>query len=91
MSFLNYGAIYEGFAEKGLPESDIEPRVNVLTYLAWRAVGRQVRKGEHGVQVLTWISLPDTLDEETGEIIKGGQRPKTATVFHVSQTDPIAE
>jgi antirestriction protein ArdC len=88
MSLTNYPAIYVGFAEKGIPESEIEPRVNVLTFHAWRALGRHVRRGEHGVRVLTWIVCPDKVDGATGELKhKGGRRPKAAVVFHVSQTD----
>ncbi|MCP4262796.1 MAG: ArdC family protein [Planctomycetes bacterium] len=86
-SLINYPAIYEGFAAKGIPENEIEPRVNVLTYHAWRAVGRQVRKGEHGVKVVTWIVM-EKEDKDTGEI-DTYKRPKSATVFHISQTDSI--
>ena len=80
-SLLNYPAILEGFEAKGI--SDVEPRVNVFTYHAWRAKGRQVRKGEHGVRVVTWIT---GTDKKTG---KEKTYPKRTTVFHVSQTDPI--
>ena len=81
LSMLNYPAIYEGFEAKGI--SDIQPRVNVFTYHAWRAKGRQVRKGEHGVKVVTWIT---STDKDTG---KEKKYPKGTTVFHISQTDPI--
>ncbi len=80
LSTSNYPAIYAGFEEKGI--SDIQPRVNVFTYHAWRAKGRQVRKGEHGVKVVTWIT---SNDKETG---KESKFPKKTTVFHISQTDP---
>ncbi len=79
-SLLNYPAILEGFEAKGI--SDVEPRVNVFTYHAWRAKSRQVRKGEHGVRVVTWIT---GTDKKTG---KEKKYPKRTTVFHVSQTDP---
>jgi len=94
-SMVNYPAIFNGFAEKGIAEDDIEPRVNVFTYNAWRALGRQVRKGEHGVKILTWISISTSIKKEventeTGEKeTKTGRRPKTTTVFHISQTDLI--
>ena len=80
-SVSNYPAIYSGFEEKGI--SDIQPRVNVFTYHAWKAKGRQVRKGEHGVKVVTWIK---GTDKKTG---KEKTYPKRTTVFHISQTDPI--
>ena len=88
-SLANFPAIFEGFAEKGIPESDIKPRVNVFTYNAWKAKGRQVRKGEHGVKVVTWIDCKSKeIDPDTGER-KGYKRQKQTTVFHVSQTDSI--
>ena len=81
LSTSNYPAIYAGFEDKGI--SDIQPRVNVFTYQAWRAKGRQVRKGEHGVRVVTWITGKD---KKTG---KESKYPKKTTVFHISQTDSI--
>lgn len=86
-SALNYGFIFEGFKGKGIPESEIIPRVNVFTFKAWLALGRAVRKGEHGVSCLTWIPMSKT-DKETGEV-KTGRRPKSVTVFHISQTDEL--
>src|SRR5271168_4677076 len=87
-SLTNFPAIYQGFAAKGIPESEIKPRENVFTFDAWKALGRYVRKGEHGVKVVTFIeSRGKEIDQDTGErkIIR---RPWTTTVFHISQTDP---
>jgi hypothetical protein len=92
-STANWGAIFAGFAAKGIPEADIRPRENVFTYHAWRALGRQVRRGEHGVKVTTWVPAQgkEETDPDTGEKKEGrGFRVcKYATVFHISQTDPI--
>jgi hypothetical protein len=33
-SLTNYTAIYEGFAAKGIPSDQIQPRVNVLSFNA---------------------------------------------------------
>lgn len=86
----NYRPIIQGFADKGVPESDVKPRENVFTYRAWQALGRQVRKGEHGVKITTWLPMPEKKND-AGEVTrKAGTRPKGATVFHVSQTDPKA-
>ena len=89
----NFPAIIYGFVAKGIPESEIRPRENVLTYNAWRALGRQVRKGEHGVKVLTFLPgrEREEVDATTGQkkIVRRSSQPWTATVFHVSQTDPI--
>jgi hypothetical protein len=43
-SMLNYQAILAGFSARGIPSSEIIPRENVLTYNAWQAIGRQVKK-----------------------------------------------
>ena len=88
-SFSNFPAIFRGFATKGIPEAEIKPRENVFTYQAWRALGRQVRRGEHGVKVVTFIDCKGKeVDADTGErkIIR---RPWTTTVFHISQTEEI--
>jgi N-terminal domain of anti-restriction factor ArdC len=96
-SFGNWPAILAGFAAKGIPEADIRPRENVFTYHAWRALGRQVRRGEHGIKVVTFVTVdrradpPDAVDHGTGPARRksSGRRPWSATVFHVSQTDPV--
>jgi antirestriction protein ArdC len=91
----NFPAIFLGFMAKGIPESEIKPRENVLTYHAWRALGRQVRRGEHGVKVCTFVACEGKRDESAGDEAdpnkakRGYRRPWTATVFHVSQTDPV--
>jgi hypothetical protein len=86
-SFSNFRSIFEGFMRMGIAESEIKPRENVFTYNAWRALGRQVRKGEHGVKCLTFIEATKT-DRRTGEK-ESFRRPWSTTVFHVSQTDAI--
>ena len=83
-SAANYPAIFAEFMERGIPEHDIRPRENIFTFHAWRALGRTVKKGEHGVRVVTWISCNKKDDD--GEITETYRRPKSATVFHVSQT-----
>ncbi len=93
VSLTNWPAIFAGFTAKGIPESDIRPRENVFTYHAWRALGRQVRRGEHGVKITTFVPMEEKtgeIDPQTGQEKKApiGRRAWTATVFHVSQTDP---
>ena len=87
----NYPAIYSGFIAKGLIEADIQPRVNIFTYAAWQALGRQVRKGERGVHIVTYIPVTrKERDKITGLIERvKGTKMKNATVFHESQTDAI--
>jgi N-terminal domain of anti-restriction factor ArdC len=93
-SLTNWPAIIHGFIAKGIPEADIRPRENVFTYHAWRALGRQVRRGEHGVKVTTFVPVKTDAAEQT-DADEGKARnrrfgrPWTATVFHVSQTDAV--
>ncbi|HTV57682.1 MAG TPA: ArdC-like ssDNA-binding domain-containing protein [Verrucomicrobiae bacterium] len=88
-SFTNFPAIFQGFGAKGVPESEIRPRENVFTFDAWKALGRVVRRGEHGVKICTFIeSKSKEIDQDTGEP-KTIRRPWTTTVFHISQTEPI--
>ena len=102
-STANFGPIIHGFLEKGIPLDDIRPRENVFTFWAWKALGRRVRKGEHGVKVITWVPMEpskaqmaaDMAARERGETVKARNhtRPWTTTVFHISQTeaDPYAK
>ena len=83
-STMNYAAIFEGFAAMGIAEADITPRENVFTFNAWRAKGRFVRKGEHGVKCVTWVTKTST--SETGEP-EARRFCTNTTVFHVSQTE----
>jgi hypothetical protein len=88
-SFTNFPAIFAGFAAKGIPESEIKPRENIFTFKAWKALGRVVRRGEHGVKITTFIeSKSKEIDKDTGEP-KLIRRPWTTTVFHISQTEPL--
>ena len=91
LSLANYSTIFAGFLEKGIPEDQILLRVNVFTFQAWRALGRSVRKGEHGVRVLTWVPVAGKEASEQGEEEgKPGYRmPRSTTVFHVSQTEEV--
>ena len=88
-SLTNFPAIFQGFAAKGIPESEIKPRENVFTFEAWKALGRVVRRGEHGVKVVTFIDCQSKeKDQDTGER-KVVRRPWTTTVFHISQTEAL--
>ena len=90
-SLANVPAIIAGFTAKGIPEAEIKPRENVFTYHAWQALGRQMRRGEHGVRITTFVSFKGKEDkgnpDATGK--RRTNRPWFTTVFHVSQTDSI--
>ena len=93
LSVMNYSSIFEGFVTKGIPIEDIKPRENVFTFWAWQALGRRVKKGEHGVHACTFVPVKGKQEQNelTGETKrKAGYRlPRTTTVFHISQTEPI--
>ena len=84
-SFANYPDIINGFMERGIPADQISPRENVFTYDAWQHKGRQVRRGEKAVKILTFKPVTKR-DKETGET-ESFKIPWTAYVFHISQTD----
>lgn len=89
-SLANYPAIIEGFSAKGIPEAEILPRQNVLTFHAWRAKGRTVKRGEHGVKVGTYVTMTKKeTDAEGRKTEESFKRPRSATVFHVSQTKEL--
>jgi hypothetical protein len=89
-SLSNYPAIFQGFSAKGISEDQIKPRENVFSFQAWKALGRHVKRGEHGIKVATVRDFRKTvIDRETGEKKEEVYSvPWTATVFHVSQTEP---
>lgn len=87
----NYAPIISGFMERGIPEAEILPRENVFTFNAWKAKGRYVKRGEHGVRITTWVPTKGSEEAlegaQDGEETKVNLRPVTAVVFHVSQTE----
>lgn len=83
-STMNYAAISDGFTAMGVAEEDIQPRQNVFSFHAWKALGRSVKKGEHGVRVVTFVTCVKK-DKKTGEV-SSFRKPHGTTVFHVSQT-----
>jgi len=86
-ALTNYATIYQEFGARGIPEEAIQPRINVFTFHAWKALGRSVKRGEHGVRVVTWIPVPAKIADDWTETRKAGKRCKIAYVFHVSQTE----
>jgi hypothetical protein len=75
-STLNTDTIIAGFTAKGIQIDDIVPRVNVLTFHAWRALGRRIKKGEHGVKIC---------------VCRWNQQSVAINVFHASQTESLAD
>ena len=65
---------------------------HVAGFRAWQGKGRQVRKGEQGIRIFgkPFRTVTET-DEQTGEEARKTVKcpPPVATVFDISQTDPI--
>lgn len=82
----NYPAIIRGFMERGIPQHDIKPRENIFTYQAWKALGKHVLKGEHGIKIITWLTTEKEKENDDGTVeVVTSKRPWTTTVFHESQ------
>ena len=77
------------FAARGIDPDAVEPRENVLTYRAWQAKGRQVRKGEKSVKITTYIPIDEKKDANGKVTHPAGSRPRSTAVFHVSQTKAV--
>jgi len=93
-SIANYATVIEAFADRGINPCDIDPKTNVFTFNAWRALGRTVRRGEKSVKITTFVPCnrpgePAAPTEPGATPAPRSMRPVTACVFHISQTDPI--
>ena len=83
------------FERRGLDTADVHtfgPQQNVFRFNAWRALGRTVKRGEHGVRLTVWGPIGKVeIDPTTGEKKPRKCGPVTAYVFHVSQTAELGE
>ncbi len=90
LSLANFAPVIIEFTARGIDPAEIKPKENVFGYDAWRALGRQVRKGEHGVRLAVWAPV----ELKNAKPLENGEQPKRllcvgASVFHISQTDAI--
>jgi antirestriction protein ArdC len=60
---------------------------NFMTYRQGLEAGRQVRKGEKGIQLCRVVDVKK-LDKKTGEV-KKSKAPRYFTVFNFEQTDAV--
>jgi antirestriction protein ArdC len=67
---------------------EAHPREDCFTFNAWKALNRHVKKGEHGVKIMAYAHTERQKPDGTTE---AHDYPTTATVFHVSQTEPDTE
>lgn len=62
----------------------------VAGFAAWKDRGRQVRKGEHGIQILAPAGKAADETNETGKVTRQGRQFfRLAYVFDIAQTDPL--
>ena len=85
----NIATVYSAFMDRGIPEAEILPGENVLTFRAWRALGRCVCKGQHGVRLLTYVERDRKVERDGKETTERVTFPKSTHVLHVSQTKPL--
>lgn len=61
----------------------------VAGYNRWEEIGRQVKKGEHGIQILAPVVFKKKKEDENGEIVEERYtRFRVVRVFDISQTEP---
>ena len=90
-SMANYADIIMGFRQKGITDDEIRPRENIFTFHAWKALGRKVKKGEHGVKIFTYAHTQRIVKNDDGtEHVEHDSMPWHTTVFHISQTEEVA-
>ena len=85
-SDYNISLVINHFSDLGIDEENILPGENVLTFAAWKALNRYVKKGEHGCKVITYITGKKK-DKKGNE--ESYTYPKTTAVFHISQTEKL--
>ena len=82
-SLGNIGTVYAALAAAGLTGTH---GIDVLTFAAWRAKGRCVRKGEKALCFLATI-IPTS--KQTDDGVQAGKLMRRVAVFHFSQTDAL--
>jgi hypothetical protein len=78
-SHFNDARIMAGFSKLGIAVKPEDIRENILTFDGWLALGKVVKKGQHGVSIIVFRR-----DKKTGRT-----QPGWARVFHVSQVETL--
>ncbi len=63
-------------AEAVCPTLECRAYTDIFTFRRWRAQGYQVRRGEKGTAVTTWITSP--AEDEKARVVR---RPRRAVLF----------
>ncbi len=89
-SITNEEKVTKEFLKRGIPEGQIKHKENIFTFKKWEFLGRMVRKGEHGVRIITLAPhKPRRFSKSGKELLQ----PFVTSVFHVTQTEdlPLAQ
>ncbi|HEV8670989.1 MAG TPA: ArdC family protein [Candidatus Limnocylindria bacterium] len=88
-SIANAIAVKTALAERGCA---CEPYEDVFTFNRWRAQGRIVRRGEHGIRLTVYITAMRAGEDADGVVDepRAYRMPKTSHVFCRCQTDELA-
>jgi hypothetical protein len=82
-NLINIQTVFEAASAKGI--ADAMPGENVLTFNAWKAKGRVVKKGEKALAMLPVFYSRDVRDPSSGDV-QTQKHAGRAAVFHISQT-----
>lgn len=84
----NSEIVIETFKSRGIPENEIKPKVNVLTFPMWKKNKRVVKQGERGIKISFLVPFnPKKYNQHGRELLM----MKIKTVFHISQTIELRE
>ena len=67
---------------------ECQPYIDIFTYNRWKAQGFQVKRGEHGTHIQTFV--PITKADNDGNVKVTGRVPKTSVVFCRCQVEKSA-
>ena len=91
-SVANAAAVAASIAARGC---QCRPYEDVFTFARWRAQGRVVRRGEHGLRLVTYVTVLERVDQN-GETADGAndqprgyRMPRPTFVFCRCQTDEL--
>ncbi len=65
-------------AQRACPEGTCQAYRDIFTYRRWRAQGYQVRRGEKGTAVTTWIATTRIGENDEPIVVR---RPKRTVLF----------
>jgi len=88
-SVANAIAVRQALSERGC---SCEPYEDVFTFNRWRAQGRIVRRGQHGIALRVYVTAMRGGEDADGVIDepRAYRIPKTSHVFCRCQTDELA-